>query len=93
MKKIIKNGIIVTAADTYTGDVAIENGVITEIGLHLDVPYAEIIDASGVMFFLEALILIPIWICLLAARLQLIILRRELLRLHMAERPQSLIFA
>lgn len=31
MKKIIKNGIIVTAADTYTGDVAIENGVITEI--------------------------------------------------------------
>lgn len=51
MKKIIKNGIIVTAADTYTGDVAIENGVITEIGLHLDVPGAEIIDASGCYVF------------------------------------------
>lgn len=51
MKKIIKNGIIVTAADTYTGDVAIENGVITEIGLHLESAGAEIIDASGCYVF------------------------------------------
>jgi dihydroorotase-like cyclic amidohydrolase len=51
MKKIIKNGIIVTAADTYTGDVAIENGVVTEIGLHLEAPGAEVIDASGCYLF------------------------------------------
>ena len=35
MKKIIKNGIIVTATDTYRADVGIENGVITQIGTDL----------------------------------------------------------
>ena len=32
MKKIIKNGTIVTAADTYRADILIENGEITQIG-------------------------------------------------------------
>ena len=51
MKKIIKNGIIVTAADTYKGDVAIENGVISQIALHLESSGAEVIDASGCYIF------------------------------------------
>lgn len=51
MKKIIKNGIIVTAADTYTGDVLFEDGIITGIGLNLETPGAEIIDASGCYVF------------------------------------------
>lgn len=93
MKKIIKNGIIVTAADTYTGDVAIENGIITEIGLHLDVPGAEIIDASGCYVFPGGIDPHTHLDMPLAARLLLMISRREPLRLHMAERPQSLIFA
>ena len=32
MKKVIKNGTIVTATDTYHADVLIENGVISQIG-------------------------------------------------------------
>ena len=51
MKKIIKNGIIVTAADTYTGDVLIEDGIITGIGLNLEASGAEIVDASGCYVF------------------------------------------
>lgn len=51
MKKIIKNGIIVTAADTYKGDVLFEDGIITGIGLKLEAPGAEIIDASGCYVF------------------------------------------
>ena len=51
MKKIIKNGIIVTATDTYRADVGIENGVITQIGAELPVQGAEVIDAKGCYLF------------------------------------------
>ncbi|WP_411346681.1 dihydropyrimidinase [Paenibacillus sp. WLX1005] len=51
MKKIIKNGTIVTAAETYTADMMIENGIITTIAVQLDAPDAEIIDASGCYIF------------------------------------------
>ncbi|MDG4656796.1 dihydropyrimidinase [Ectobacillus antri] len=47
MKKLIINGIIVTASDTYQGDICIENGVITAIGKSLSPEGAEVIDASG----------------------------------------------
>ncbi|MBM7584070.1 dihydropyrimidinase [Bacillus pakistanensis] len=47
MKKIIKNGLIVTAADTYRANVLIENGKISAIGTHFDEDGAEIIDAKG----------------------------------------------
>lgn len=47
MTKIIKNGIIVTATDTYRADVCIENGVITQIGTDLSAQGAEVIDAKG----------------------------------------------
>lgn len=51
MRKIIKNGIIVTAADTYQADICIENGIIAQIGSQLDENGAEIIDAAGSYIF------------------------------------------
>ena len=45
---IIKNGSVVTAADTYTADVAITNGKVAAIGTGLPVQNAaRILDASG----------------------------------------------
>ncbi len=51
MKKIIKNGTVVTAADTYLADVCIENGVVTQIGENLPTAGAEVIDAKGCYVF------------------------------------------
>ncbi|MBD1382484.1 dihydropyrimidinase [Metabacillus arenae] len=51
MKKVIKNGIIVTATDTYHADVFIENGVISQIGENLSIDGAEAIDAKGCYLF------------------------------------------
>jgi len=51
MKKIIKNGTVVTAADTYRADVCIENGVVTQIGENLSAAQAEVIDAKGCYLF------------------------------------------
>jgi len=47
MKKIIKNGIIVTAADTYKADIMVENEKIVLIGQDLSDSSAEVIDAKG----------------------------------------------
>lgn len=47
MKKLIRNGIIVTATDTYQADILIENGKISTIGQDLSVAGAEVIDAQG----------------------------------------------
>lgn len=51
MNKIIKNGTIVTATDTYDADILIENGVISLIGQNLSLDIAEIIDAKGCYVF------------------------------------------
>ncbi|MES9685199.1 dihydropyrimidinase [Gottfriedia acidiceleris] len=51
MKKIIRNGTIVTATDTYKADILIEEDKITSIGLNLDRTDAEMIDASGHYIF------------------------------------------
>ena len=51
MKKVIKNGTIVTATDTYHADILIENGVISQIGKQLSLDGAEIIDAKGCYVF------------------------------------------
>lgn len=51
MTKIIKNGCIVTAADTFMADVKIEDGIITAIGKNLEDDHAEIIDAKGAYLF------------------------------------------
>ncbi|MFC5470122.1 dihydropyrimidinase [Cohnella suwonensis] len=51
MRKIIKNGTIVTASDTYFGDILIDDGIIVMIGVDLDDEGAEIVDASGCYVF------------------------------------------
>ncbi|XEC95166.1 dihydropyrimidinase [Paenibacillus tarimensis] len=50
-RKIIKNGTIVTASDTYFGDILIDDGIIVMIGVDLEVDGAEAIDASGCYVF------------------------------------------
>lgn len=47
MKKIIKNGTILTASDEYVADILIEGEKIVAIGTNLDHAGAEVIDASG----------------------------------------------
>lgn len=49
--KLIKNGTIVTAADTYAADVLIKEGVIAKIGFDLEAEADEVIDASGKYVF------------------------------------------
>lgn len=49
--KLIKNGTIVTAADTYAADVLIKEGVIAKIGYDLEAEADEVIDASGKYVF------------------------------------------
>jgi dihydropyrimidinase len=51
MKKIIKNGTIVTASDTYQAEILIENGKITQIGANLSDHEAEVVDAKGCLVF------------------------------------------
>jgi dihydropyrimidinase len=51
MKKVITNGIIATATDTYKADILIENGVISQIGTNLPKQDAEVIDANGCYVF------------------------------------------
>ncbi|NEX79805.1 dihydropyrimidinase [Bacillus thermocopriae] len=51
MKKIIKNGTIVTATDTCEAELLIEDGKITQIGSNLSAVGAEIIDAKGCLVF------------------------------------------
>jgi len=50
-KKLIKNGTVVTATDTYAADVMIENGIVSMIGANLTAADAEVVDASGMYVF------------------------------------------
>lgn len=47
--KIIKGGVVVTAADVFQADIRLEGELIAEIGLDLNRPGAEIIPASGLL--------------------------------------------
>lgn len=51
MKKIIKNGMIITASDTFNADVLIENGKVIAIGMDLPSDGLDIIDAKGCYLF------------------------------------------
>ncbi|MGG1675324.1 dihydropyrimidinase [Neobacillus sp. NRS-1170] len=51
MKKIIKNGTIVTATDTFQAELLIEDGKIVQIGTNLSAIGAEIVDAKGCLVF------------------------------------------
>ncbi|MET3939563.1 dihydropyrimidinase [Paenibacillus sp. PvP094] len=47
-RKLIRNGVLVTAADTFAADILIENGKITQIGIGMVADdRTEIVDASG----------------------------------------------
>ncbi|MFS0872272.1 dihydropyrimidinase [Paenibacillus xylanilyticus] len=47
-RKLIRNGVLVTASDTFEADILIENGKITQIGLGVVADdRTEIVDASG----------------------------------------------
>lgn len=47
MKTVIKGGTIVTASDTYLGDVLVDGEVIAATGTSLEAEGARVIDASG----------------------------------------------
>lgn len=47
MSLLIKNGTIVTASDTYNGDIYIDEGIIKEIGINLNKTSDKVIDAKG----------------------------------------------
>lgn len=51
MKKIIKNGTIITATETFNADVLIDDGKVTAIGLDLPSAGVEVIDAKGCYLF------------------------------------------
>ncbi|OCA87221.1 dihydropyrimidinase [Pseudobacillus wudalianchiensis] len=51
MKKLIKNGTIVTASDLYEADILIEGEKIAAIGRNLDESAAQVIDAKGAYVF------------------------------------------
>jgi len=51
VKKLIKGGTIVTAADLVRGDILIEGERIAAIGEKLDAPDAEIVSAEGLYVF------------------------------------------
>ncbi|MBC8332088.1 MAG: dihydropyrimidinase, partial [Anaerolineae bacterium] len=46
-KKLIQNGTIITASDTFKADILIEGETILAIGNQLNAADAEIIDAAG----------------------------------------------
>lgn len=47
MTTLIKNGTIITAADTYRADILVKNGRVSEIGREISKIANEIIDATG----------------------------------------------
>ncbi|HBY06592.1 MAG TPA: dihydropyrimidinase, partial [Chloroflexi bacterium] len=47
MQKIIKNGTLITASDTFQADILIEGEQIKAIGADLHSPGLEVIDATG----------------------------------------------
>jgi len=47
--KIIKNGTLITASETFSADILITGEKITEIGSNINIPGAEIIDAIGML--------------------------------------------
>ena len=51
MTLIIKSGTLITASETFVGDILVEGEKITEIGLDFNVPGAQVIDAAGKFIF------------------------------------------
>ena len=51
MKKLIKNGTVVTASDIFQAEILIEDGKVAQIGTNLPTLGAEVIDAKGCYIF------------------------------------------
>lgn len=51
MSTLIRGGTVVTATDTYRGDVLIEGETITTIGTNIDSSKHDVVDASGAYVF------------------------------------------
>ncbi|MBA4420110.1 MAG: dihydropyrimidinase [Anaerolinea sp.] len=49
MKKIIKNGTLITATDTLKADILVEGEVICDVGQDITISDAEVIDATGML--------------------------------------------
>jgi dihydropyrimidinase len=47
--KIIKNGTLITASETFSADILITGEKITEIGDNINIPGAEVINANGML--------------------------------------------
>jgi dihydropyrimidinase len=47
MATLIKNGVLITAADTFEADLLVEDEIISQIGKNLSHPNAEVVDAKG----------------------------------------------
>ncbi|MGD8406360.1 MAG: dihydropyrimidinase [Anaerolineales bacterium] len=47
MKKLIRNGTLITASDTFQADIFVDKGKIVEIGQSLQIPDAEPVEASN----------------------------------------------
>ena len=51
MGTLIRGGTVVTATDTYRGDVLIEGETISTIGLNIDASKHDVVDASDAYVF------------------------------------------
>ncbi len=47
MKTLIKNGMLITASETYQADILVEDEKISRIGIGLEADTAQVVDASG----------------------------------------------
>ena len=47
MKTLIRGGMIVTDAASFTGDILIENGAVLKVAERIDAPDAAVVDAAG----------------------------------------------
>ena len=47
MDLLVKNGTIVTAKESFLGDIGVKDGKIAYIGSNIDIPAQKVVDASG----------------------------------------------
>ena len=47
MKTLIRGGMIVTDAASFTGDILIDNGAVLKVAERIDAPDAAVVDAAG----------------------------------------------
>ena len=57
LQTLIKDGTCVNSNGIFRGDIAVKDGKIAQIGLNLDLPAEQVIDASGKLVLPAALAL------------------------------------